>query len=648
VRLSIKTKIVLAMGLPLLATYGGMIAIEYSMGKRAALAAMESYWTVWTAGQATNLEAELSRDEELAGTVAVLASASPDMSADQIQKWLEDNLRANPAVFGMCMAFEEHGFSAERKWFAPYCCRDERGEFRHLDIAEAVGDYTRLNWYRPATASRQPFWTEPYFDTGVGQRLMCTYSVPFFRNGEFRGVVTVDVLNQDLLDDITPVKKGSTYCVLLSRRGTFIAHPDLSLVMRESVLELAKRRNVTALEDIGRRMIAGQQGVGRIAEGRDAAPEWVIYTPVKSAGWSLAAVMPEDEVLAPLRGRLARFLGILAGGCVAAMVIVLIVSARVTRPISRLTVAAESLAGGNLDTRVSGVTGSDEIARLAGTFNTMVADLKVSVEGRIREEAARKQVEGELHAARDIQETLLPSMLPPDADRPFTLHAVNAPAKLVAGDFFDFFLVDRRRLAVVMADVSGKGVPAALYMAVTRTKLRDFASADKTPAETVAEVNRCLAKDNDRDMFVTLFFGYYDTLSGELVYVNAGHNPPCLVRQDGSLETLDPTGPLVGPFADAAFEDARVVLSPRDLLVLYTDGVTEAVAPDGGFFSEERLQNLLRSLATRPAEAVCRAAIEAVRAFSPGDLADDATVLALARLGAGVAATTTAGVTDRE
>ena len=223
-------------------------------------------------------------------------------------------------------------------------------------------------------------------------------------------------------------------------------------------------------------------------------------------------------------------------------------------------------------------------------------------------------------------------MLPADQQETFLLHAVNAPAKMVAGDFFDFFFVEENRLALVMADVAGKGIPAALYMAVARTKLRDFAVPGKTPAEIVTALNRRLAEDNERAMFLTLFLGLYDVETGELAYANAGHNPPYIVRGSNRLETLDPTGPVVAAFPQAEFRTEVRRLDPDDLLFTFTDGVTEAYSQGGPLFGEERLERLLREIDSDSPEAVCEAIVDAVNEFSSGELKDDVTALALRRV----------------
>jgi len=281
--------------------------------------------------------------------------------------------------------------------------------------------------------------------------------------------------------------------------------------------------------------------------------------------------------------------------------------------------------------KVSGVPRGDEIGRLAETFNTMVTELKANVEARIHEEAARKAVESELKVARGIQASLLPRIFPPFPDRKeFDLHAVNEPAKFIAGDFFDFFFINEDTLAVVMADVSGKGVPAAMFMAVARTAIRNFTVPGKSPAQILKHVNDVMAKDNDNSMFVTLFYAFYNVRTGGLTFANAGHNPPYILRREGGLDKLMPTGPILSVFDDAEYTDSHAAMNPGEVLVLFTDGVTEA-NKNGELYGEKRFEPLLLSLLNLKVETICQTIIDTVIDFGGRELGDDVTLLALRR-----------------
>jgi sigma-B regulation protein RsbU (phosphoserine phosphatase) len=201
----------------------------------------------------------------------------------------------------------------------------------------------------------------------------------------------------------------------------------------------------------------------------------------------------------------------------------------------------------------------------------------------------------------------------------------------VGGDFYDFFFIDENRLCVCIGDVSGKGVPAALFMAVTRTLIKARASDDTSTASILTRVNDEISRDNKAYMFVTLFVGILDTVTGELVYTNAGHNPSYIRKADGNLERLDPLhGPVVGAREGLAYKEDSVWIAKGDVLLMYTDGVTEARNREDEFFEEQRLKDLLSGNKFESAEAVVETTVSGVKQFEDGaDQFDDITVMAL-------------------
>ena len=246
----------------------------------------------------------------------------------------------------------------------------------------------------------------------------------------------------------------------------------------------------------------------------------------------------------------------------------------------------------------------------------------------------------ELEIASRIQQSLLPRRFPAFPDRTeFELYAEMAPARLVGGDFYDFFLVDERRLGVVIGDVSGKGVPAALFMAVSRTLLRATALQGVSPADCLAYMNRVLGRQSGEDgVFVTVFYAILNTDSGEVEFAIGGHNPPYVVTTDGEIRELaEPGGVVVGLLRGVEYENGATTLAPGEALVLYTDGVTEAMDAEQKFFSERRLREVLSRLGPRAPEETVRAVLRAVDTFSGGEpQADDVTMLALRYLGSPV------------
>ncbi len=240
----------------------------------------------------------------------------------------------------------------------------------------------------------------------------------------------------------------------------------------------------------------------------------------------------------------------------------------------------------------------------------------------------------ELDIASHIQQSILPRKFPPFPGRSeFDIFATMLPAREVGGDFYDFFLIGDDRLGCVIGDVSGKGIPAALSMAVSRTLLRSTALSGTSPAQCLEQVNTLLCLENSEDMFVTIFYGVLNTRSGVLKYANGGHNPPYLLRQGGTVEPLPSTGGTVlGAIEGLTYRASSITLQVGDRLLLYTDGVTEAMDDTGTLYSEQRLQQLLRALDAPEPESLVHAVVEEVKRHAgTAPQHDDITVLAIRR-----------------
>jgi serine phosphatase RsbU (regulator of sigma subunit) len=285
----------------------------------------------------------------------------------------------------------------------------------------------------------------------------------------------------------------------------------------------------------------------------------------------------------------------------------------------------------------------DEIGDLARSFVFMEGRLSESIQNLTETITAKERIEGELNVAREIQLSILPQQFPPFPNvKEIDIDAKIVPAKEVGGDLYDFFFLEPQgdnataeinedKLFIVIGDVSGKGVPAALFMAVTKTLIKATASGELTPAQVLQKVNKELAADNDACMFVTLFSGVLDIHTGEFTYCSAGHNPPYLLSQDGRVSMLDKKGGLcLGVMDDEEYVSSNLTLKKGDILFLYTDGVPEAMDGDNNLYSDERLDELLNNRSVSDTEGIINYVFEDVRKFS-GDTpqSDDITMLAL-------------------
>ena len=393
------------------------------------------------------------------------------------------------------------------------------------------------------------------------------------------------------------------------------------------------------------KMAAGNTGIEYAADSATYvayAPITAIRSPDGKSSWSVGISMPESEItrLADDTQQRMIFVLELGVGTIFAAIIILVIFAAIriskgiTGPIVELGAGVKRIGSGDLDYRLS-VSTRDEIEELANAFNKMAGDLQTYIKNLKQTTVEKERFESELRMAHDIQMSFLKKIFPAFPDRSdFSLHATIEPAREVGGDLYDFALVDETRLVFYVGDVSDKGVPASLVMAATMTLMK-LASQQTgiTPAEILRQVNAALSTDNATCMFVTLFIGILDLKTGELSFSNAGHNPPLILSANGESRFVTlPDGLVLGVMPEAEYRDHTVCLEPGDMIVTYTDGVTEAMSPDRVLYSEARLRETLATLAGRGVGDTVAEIVASVRVHAAGaPQSDDIAVLALRR-----------------
>lgn len=534
-------------------------------------------------------------------------------------------------IYGSCAAFEPDAPMAGGKPYGPYYFRQND---RIVYDPESTFQYLRQDWYQISRELGKTEWTEPYYgDNGSGV-LMATCSAPFYEtvNGtrRLRGVVISDVSLDWLTGMVASIKVLKTgYAFLISRNGTIVTHPVRDMIMNETIFSIAEARNDRNLRVLGRDMIAGRTGFVPYTDagGRKC---WLYFAPVPSVGWTLAVVFPEAELLARIRS--LSLTGAVMGiaGILLLTVAVVYVARSITTPLHALAGATASIAQGNFDVELPRARFRDEVGALTAAFEAMRTSLRDYIAKLTETTAAKERIESELNIAHDIQMGLLPKTFPPFPERSeFDLYALMEPAREVGGDFYDFFLIDETRLCFVIADVSGKGVPAALFMAMSMTLLRATARENIPPDEILGRVNNELSRDNGSCMFVTTFVGILDTETGEVAYANGGHNPPLLVGREGTVTWLPSSGALmIGAMEGVVYRCERLRLEPGDRLFLYTDGVTEAMNSRDELFSSERLEQELARAGGKGLRESVATVMEAVRRFSgEAPQSDDITMM---------------------
>ena len=616
-----------------------ILILNYQTGRRLLVDKIEENAFNLARSTANRLDVRLQAAARIPLQTATMLESVP-LTRENLRKLLAAQLKANPDIYGIAVAFAPDSRQGREKLNSCYFVRPgERIEERQIKY-----DYRFHDWYQIPRLLGRPVWSEPYFGR-AGGIIMTSCSVPFYHRSSaggryFAGIVCIDLNLNRLRNIVASLKIGRTgYAFLITRNGTFVTHPRAGLVMNESIFSIADELHSPGLRALGRRMIAGETGFTAYRGLLNHQDNWMVYTPLKANGWVLGAIFPQQELMADLV-RLNRKIVLLAGGgFLLVFLVIFIVSRQTVGPVKALTTATEQIAAGQFETPLPAVIddheepGANEIIRLARTFAKMQQSLKEYIENLRITTAARERIASELNIAAEIQRGILPGTFPPFPEhREFSLYAMLKPAREVGGDLYDFFMLDDSHLCFTVGDVSGKGVAAALFMAITQTLVKTRSGPD--PGAVLNRVNNDLAEDNPSMMFVTLFLGILNFKTGELVYSNGGHNPPYLLapdRQERPAAPLPGTdGIALGVVEDFHFASRQIKLEKGEVLFVFTDGVTEAMNPQLELYDDERLEKALSSLAGAEPESITTAIMEELTVFAAGaEQADDITMLAI-------------------
>lgn len=348
-------------------------------------------------------------------------------------------------------------------------------------------------------------------------------------------------------------------------------------------------------------------------------------------GGAILVTLPTDHVQAAIRNETRLAIVVSGLALLLGSVIAIFGANTISRPVADLTEMTRRIAGGDFTQRIA-ISAKNEIGALAASFNEMTRRLNESIEHLKEITAAKERIESELQIAHEIQMSMVPKIFPPFPDRSeFDIFAALVPAREVGGDLYDFFFIDDDHLCFAVGDVSGKGVPASLFMAVTKTLFRATASGNGgTPGEILARLNTDICRDNESGMFVTFFCGILNIRTGQVDYSNGGHNLPYYLRRDGVSPLENFGGISLGLMEQSPYASGRMVLRPGDALLLYTDGVTEAMNLSRTLYSDERLEKFLGTNRGSAPSQIIGDLISDVRHFAgEAPQSDDITLLAL-------------------
>jgi sigma-B regulation protein RsbU (phosphoserine phosphatase) len=381
---------------------------------------------------------------------------------------------------------------------------------------------------------------------------------------------------------------------------------------------------------MGYDMLEGKSGIQTI--NRDGTEYVMIYAPIKRTGWSMATAIPAEVIY-----RMAIIVGMIIMGCMLLGLIILYFICRttlkrITSPLARFSRSANEIANGNFNAPLPEITTKDEMKELYDSFKMMQSSLTDRIEELKAANEQKGRIEGELQTARSIQMSMIPKIFPAYPERTdMDIFAKLTPAKEVGGDLYDFF-IRNEKLYLCIGDVSGKGVPASLLMAVTRSLFRTVSNHESDPAKIAILVNDAMSEDNVENMFVTLFIAILDLPTGQMRYCNAGHCAPVIIDTEANLLPIIPNIP-VGLLPHFKYVGQEVIVKPDTTVFMYTDGVTEAEDINHHLFDEDRMMEVARTCLQEnhvQPDVLVNEMEESIRKFvKDAEQSDDQTMMAI-------------------
>ena len=575
----------------------------------------------------------LNRVEVASNMTRWLVQRHPN-KADSMFVYSRGLLQNNPDFYNCSIAFEPYYFKDKGRYFSAYT-RFVGDSIRTIQGGSDHYQYFFTDWYLMPQLLNKPCWTEPYMDLDVAtntSEMVTSYCQSITdKQNQLIGVINISLSLNWLSQTISAVKPyPNSYSIMIGRGGTYFVHPDTTKITRQTIFTQTMEKPDTALTALGYAMQRGEEGMKHMSiNGKDS---YVFYKPLGQTGCSMAIVCPESDIFSGFDRLRRTVMIIVAIGLLLMLYMFIRIITRELQPLQRLADEAETIASGQFDAELPNFQRIDEIGQLSQSFGNMQQSLVRYIE-KLKETTAQKaSIDSDLRIASGIQMGMLPVKFPTRDDRDdVQLYASLTPAKEVGGDLFDFYFRDEK-LFFCIGDVSGKGVPASLFMAVTRSTFRTVSAHESMPDRIVTTMNKTIADMNKNHMFVTLFVGVLDLPTGRLYYCNAGHDAPLLIGAGVGELPCDPNIPVgFRPKWKYSLQEAQIFTGTT--IFLFTDGLTEAMDANKALFQMERVNEVAnRALAKQQQEPrqLISLMTEAVHEFvGDAEQSDDLTMMAI-------------------
>ncbi len=564
---------------------------------------------------------------------------------EQLQGIMERIIVQNPRIRSCGVSFIENYYPQRGRSFCPYAWNEDSVQNDKRSIEGYDDTYLRSKWFVEAVAADSAYWSQPFFDGHDAKTPLVAYLQPIHdEQGRVVAILGADLsldFMTGLVQSLDSIFRSNAWYIsltdeatsyVLAHDGTYITHPDHRRILKGNFFVHIKDADTRGLaKEAIQQMMEGQKSYSETDKVMrvNRVENYLFYLPLMGIDWTLAVAVPKLSL--DIIGILVGFLMLLIIGMVLVVTFFVcrLAIRRAANPLKQLATTADKVASGQFNAALPTINSRDEIHQLRDSFENMQTSLSAYMEELKSTTAAKASMESELKIAHGIQMSMLPKTYPAFPDRhDIDIYGMVEPAKAVGGDLYDFFIRDEK-LIFCIGDVSGKGVPASLVMAVTCSLFRNIAAYTQEPDHIALALNEALCGNNDTGMFVTIFLGVLDLTSGCLSYTNAGHNPPLMVTgNEASKLTCDSNIP-AGVMPGWQFTVQHHQMNKGDSVFLYTDGLNEAEDSNHRQFGLERMLQVARLTINKP-QPLIEAMTSSVHLYM-GDTeqGDDLTMLAI-------------------
>lgn len=553
-------------------------------------------------------------------TVREMAAMPVSINDINAAKLIGIMVESNPLIKGGSIAYVPENVPINGREWMIYVQRTSSG-LTTQQLGGSGYNYTTQQWFTAPLRTGKAAWSTPYMDTGAGDCLMTTYSVPVKDSeGHIYAVVTADVALSYLeteADQLRPYQASRS--ILISADGS----PLITCVSSD-------KQALGQLSNLTSQLASHNHADGEIDS--DGEKQIVCCSRIVGPDIIIATLTPYKSALTVIKQIKLPILLIVGCGFILLLIGLRLIIPYVTRPLNRLSNAAISIGNGDFATPLPPSGPYADIRHLHDAMSYMTSAIQQHITTIAQNARDMQRIESELAIARSIQQGMQPRPLPAVGiivnETKVSVASLLRPAREVSGDMYDYIYA-HGRLYFIIADVSDKGVPASLVMAAVHTLFRFTAERNHTPREILTCINRHICQSNPKNMFVTLITGVIDINKGLLTLANGGHNPPIISDGNGYRYMQLPPGLPAGVMDDVDYTQTSIPFAPGSMLFLYTDGLTEAENSDGIPFGEDRLLSLIEDLHTSQPDDVIASVNEAVTDYSIMPLSDDITMMCI-------------------